>query len=102
MKLQEESPKKPLPAFVRLKTTPDMTKVATSLVLVKKAIAEMSKIEQKLLAGGVTKDDFKLAMTETADFANIAANKAQQTVKVLKGIQTKVQAYKRKLKDAVD
>ena len=98
---REELLREPLPPFVRLKTTPDMTKVATNLVIAKKAIAEIAKIEQKLLAGGVTKADFRVAMLETEDLANIVAKKAQQTVQVLRGVKTKVQAYKGKLEDAV-
>ena len=98
---REELPREPLPAFVRLHTTPDMTKVAANLVVARKAIKEISRIEQKLLAGEVTKDDFKLAMTETADFANMVAGKADQTVMLLKSIQKRMQAYKGKLEDAV-
>ena len=99
--LHEELPREPLPPFVRLRTTPDMTKVATNLVIARKAIVEIAKIEQKLLAGGVTRDAFKVAMLETEDLANIVAKKAQQTVQVLMGVKMKVKAYKRKLEDAV-
>lgn len=98
---REELPREPLPAFVRLRTTPDMTKVAANLVIAKKAIAEISKIERILLAGGVKENDFELAMNETAQFADIIAKKAQETIQILNSIKLRVQTYRGNLEDAV-
>jgi len=98
---REELPREPLPPFVRLRTVPDMTKVAANLVLIRKAIKEIASIESKLLAEQVTKEDFRLAMTETRDYANIVAAKAQDTIRILQRIQKKTQVYKGKLEDAL-
>jgi len=99
---QEELQREPLPHFVRLKTTPEMTKVAANLVIAKKAIAEIGKIEARLLAGDVSQEEFKLAMQETANFAKIVQKKAAETASMMAKVKAQVQKYKGSLKNAVD
>ena len=93
----EELSREPLPAFVRLRTTKDLIKVAENLAVASKAIDTVARIERKLLAGKVTRSEFELAMSETADFAEMVADKAEETAKLLKDTRAKVKAYKRKL-----
>jgi len=79
-----------------------MTKVAANLVIAKKAIAEIGKIEARLLAEDVSQEDFKLAMQETANFAKIVEKKASDTAKIMATVRAQVQKYKGSLQDAID
>ena len=99
---REELPRDPLPPFVKLRTIPDMTKIATKLVMAKKAVKEMGKIENVLLRGNVSEGDFNLATKEIARYANIVASSTNDAVKFLKIIRGKVGGFRKVLGNAVN
>ena len=100
---QRLSREKLLPSFAKVGAMLDMSSVAKKLVMAKKAVAEIRAIENKLEAeaDNTLQKDFNLAMRETAKYAKIAADNAGAAIAILKRLKPKVDAYQRKLKDAV-
>jgi len=99
---RRESPNEPLPSYVRLRTAPEMTKVAGKLAFVKKAIKEIGMIENELtLHSQVAEDDLKMAMNDTIEMANLIMTKSNEAIQILKKVSQKVKAYQGKLEDAV-
>lgn len=100
---QRTSNDKPLPLFAKIGALGDMAAVAKKLVMAKKAVAQIRAIEDKLLAqqDDTLQKDFKLAMQETAKYARIAAENAGAASDILRKLKPKVEAYQRKLKDAI-
>jgi hypothetical protein len=78
-----------------------MKDVSAKMALAKKAIAEMGRIEDALLRGKVTEEDFKLAKSEMQEFANIVAAQATAAVGTLMRMRGKVRKYKRELQSAI-
>jgi hypothetical protein len=98
---QVESKIKLLPDYGRLKTIPDFTKMAGKFALTRKAIAELKKVEEFFLRGGVTKSDFKAGLQEMADFAGMVENNATAALLIVNNMRKKVAAYEKELVDAV-
>jgi hypothetical protein len=97
------SSEKLLPLFAKVGALGDMAQVAKKLVMAKKAVAQIRAIENKLesQASDTLQQDFKLAMQETAKYARIAAESAGSAIDILRKLKPKVEAYQRKLKDAI-
>ena len=93
-----------VPAFYRLGTLADMSRMAAKLALARKAIAEIRKIEDYLEAhsGEVSNDDFKLAMKETSDYAETVASATGEAVEFLKTVKANVESYQESIHDATD
>jgi hypothetical protein len=90
---QKKSPKKELPPYVRLKTTPALKKVAVNMALMQKASLELRHLEDDLLKNQIAGDELDVAMDDMAYFAVEGAKNADLAIDILKGVQIKMKSY---------
>lgn len=98
----KESSEMPLPPFVDIGTLRDMSDVAAKIALIRRYVGEVKKIEYKLLREGADGKRFDLAMSETAKFAKICADKADEAIGVLEGIRQGIHVYLRRIQNVPD
>lgn len=91
----------PLPPFVKYHTLPAMSAMAAKLALARKAVAEISKMDDLLeradYEGTVTEDYKNLYLKETARFCVMAFHAVEDAVSMLEGVKADVEAYRREL-----
>lgn len=91
-----------LPAYVDLSPLRRMKKVAGKIAMAKKALAELSSVEQQLLAGagGISEEDLRLGKSEMVRFAKIIAKNTKEAAIILKVLRKDAMAYRKELLDA--
>lgn len=91
-----------LPAFYRLGTLADMSRMAAKIALARKAIGEIRKIENYLEAhkNETMESGFDIAMKETRDYALIVAGAMRDAVMILKKVRASVESYREDVHDA--
>lgn len=90
-----------LPFYGGLNTVPDFSRVATSFALIRKAIAEIRKLEDFFLGGQITDKEYKQGLREMAIFANIITEQADKALVVVTDIRKKVAVYEGELADVL-
>lgn len=92
-----------LPPFVDVGTLSDMSDVAAKLGIIRRYVMEIRKIEYKLLRmGNVSDSDFRLAMEETAKFAKVCMDKADEAERILERVRQGIEGYLRRIQNVPD
>ena len=94
---QVKSPTKPLPSFVRLKTTPDMRALALKLAKMKRANAGIGKIEAVLRNSSATDEMLLDALRDLRILSGYNAKTADEAIALLKSVKQRVEKYNRSL-----
>lgn len=95
---------KTLPAFYKLGTLADMTRMARKLALARKAIVEIRYIEDFLEANKTNVSTAQLVsgMKQIREYALMVVGAMNEAVEVLKGSKVKVASYQESVHDAID
>jgi len=91
-----------LPFFGRLNTIPDFSRVARHFALIRKAIAELRKVEDIFLARDVTDDEYKTGLQDMIDMSGIVAKEANGALSRIASIRKSVQGYEKELVNVLD
>lgn len=98
---QEMLQEPPLPPFLKYHTLPAMSEMAKKLSLARKAVKEISKIDDLVevaeFDGSMTEEYKKLAMKETARYCVIAFRAVEEAVNILSGVKSDVESYRGEL-----
>ena len=98
---QEMLQEPPLPPFLKYHTLPAMSTMAKKLSLARKAVREVSKIDDLLeveeVSGTMTEEYKNLAMKETARYCVIAFHAVEEAIAMLESVKSDVESYKGEL-----
>lgn len=98
---RRESKSSLLPFYGGLNTVPDFSRVARNFALIRKAIAELRKIEDAFLSGSVTDEQYKQGLQEMVDFSGTIVVEADKATAMVASIRNRVAGYERELVDAL-
>jgi len=93
-----------LPAFYRLGTLADMSRMARKLGLARSAIREIRDIEDYLLANkhSLPQEELVNGMRGTQYYALIVAKAIRDAIVYLEGIKKNIESYQESVHDVVD
>lgn len=82
-----------LPSYIRLRTTPDMRKMARRLVVMKGGAMEIEKTAKELS----TAEDSQVLLRKLKFFCHENAREADETIALLEGVRMKLKKYLRSM-----
>lgn len=90
--------------FYRQGTLADMSAMARKIALARKAIVEIRRIEDYLLANkySVAQSVSNAGFKETIDYCMIVANSVKEAIDILKDVKRKIESYQENIHDVTD
>jgi hypothetical protein len=85
-------------------TLADMSAMARKIALARKAIGEIRRIEDYLLANkySVSQADANSGWKETIDYCVIVADSVNEAIAILKDVKGKIEKYQEEIHDATN